>query len=83
MPALAHCPVMTAFVATVVPWSTTSTSRGSSRALLSSASSPSPTAFDGFVGVDGTLASVSVPALSSARTQSVNVPPVSIAIRRI
>ncbi len=66
------------FVAVVVPWRSSSTSRRAARR-----STPSTTARDGSSGVVGSFATSTAPVSVSARTTSVNVPPTSTPIMRM
>src|SRR5581483_9566789 len=69
--------VISAFVATVVPWEKTTTSRRSIPASVT----PSTTASIGSA-VEGTLRTSMLPSPSSRMQMSVNVPPTSTATRR-
>jgi hypothetical protein len=66
----------TAFVATVVPWTSAATA---ARSVLSTAS-PSMKPTDWSSGVEGTLATRNTPRSGSSASRSVNVPPTSAPI---
>src|SRR5215207_9843205 len=74
IPARPKVRVISAFVATVVPW----LNRATSRRLTSAFRRPSRTASIG-LPVDGTFATLTAPVLSSNTHTSVNVPPISTA----
>src|SRR5712691_1494520 len=70
-------PVIAALVATVVPWKRPLTAAGWTPSPASSATAAASAA-DGSSGVDGTLATATVPSPATA-VASVKVPPTSIA----
>ena len=81
MPTSAPWWVSAMLVATVVPCSRLSISDSSTPALAQRRVMPSTTPRAGSSGVDGTLSTVILPASSSTRMRSVNVPPTSTPMR--
>ena len=66
----------------MVPWETAATAPADFPASRRTFRSPSSTARDGSSGIDGVLVVKTSPVVSSTATTSVNVPPVSIPMRR-
>jgi hypothetical protein len=82
-PLRATFPSMIAFVATVVAWTTKPTCRASTPASASARSTAFMNPCDGSSGVVSVFAIATRPLASSIRVASVNVPPMSIAIRTL
>ena len=72
---------ITVFTPTVVPWLNQVTSSGLKSNVLESSVKPFEISEPGFVGCDKTFNVVSCFVVSSKTQKSVNVPPISTAIR--